>query len=232
MTEISISYRRTARVALLGLIRVLLILSLATVSLPAFSGRSGNGNHGRGNNVPPVISGTPPTSVTAGSSYMFQPDATDADGDRLRFSIANMPAWANFSGKTGELSGTPGSADVGTYSNIVISVSDRTTSTSLAAFSIQVEAPAAQVGSVTVYWDPPLARVDGTALLPGEIGGYHIDYGDSVGNYTNTINLADGTATSVTLTDIPTGSYSLVITAYDLDGRESGYSNVSSFSLP
>ena len=37
----------------------------------------------------PVISGTPGTTVKVGNWYGFQPKATDADGNRLYFSIAN-----------------------------------------------------------------------------------------------------------------------------------------------
>ncbi len=87
-------------------------------------------------NAAPVISGSPATSVAAGQPYNFQPSATDADGDVLTFSIQNRPAWATFSPTTGRLSGTPTSSQAGTYSNIVISVSDGKVSRSLSAFSI------------------------------------------------------------------------------------------------
>jgi hypothetical protein len=37
--------------------------------------------------------------------------------------------------------------------------------------------------------------------------------------------VADGSATTTTITDIPVTRYYLVMTTYDLDGRESGYSS-------
>ena len=43
-------------------------------------------------NVPPVISGTAPTSVIAGSTCTFVPTASDANGDPLRFNIVNRPS--------------------------------------------------------------------------------------------------------------------------------------------
>src|SRR6202023_1907333 len=51
----------------------------------------------------------------------------------------------------------------GTYSNIVISVSDGTASASLTAFSIAVN----QIsnGSATVNWTPPTSNSDGSTLL-------------------------------------------------------------------
>lgn len=89
-------------------------------------------------NTLPVISGSPATSVTEGNSYSFIPTAFDADADSLTFSITNRPAWASFNTSTGRLSGTPGSANVGTHSNIRIQVTDGTDTVSLPSFSITV----------------------------------------------------------------------------------------------
>ena len=47
-------------------------------------------------NRPPVISGSPATSVTVGQAYSFTPTASDPDGQALSFSIANRPSWATF----------------------------------------------------------------------------------------------------------------------------------------
>jgi hypothetical protein len=92
-------------------------------------------------NSPPKITGTPSTSVQAGTAYSFQPAITDPDGNTLTFSIANKPSWATFSTTTGHLMGTPAMANIGAYSNITISVSDGTASVSLPSFSIQVTTP-------------------------------------------------------------------------------------------
>ena len=100
----------------------------ASASLPAFSITVVN--------TPPVISGTPPTSITKGQAYSFTPTASDANGDTLTFSVTGLPAWATFNGTTGRISGTAGTA--GTFSNIVITVSDGQASASLPAFAIVV----------------------------------------------------------------------------------------------
>ena len=103
---------------------------------------------------PPTITGTPTSSVTAGQSYSFTPTASGPSGDTLTFSIANKPSWASFNASTGQLSGTPSSSSVGSYSNIGISVSDGSQSASLAAFSIAVRAQTAAAGSpVVLYTD-------------------------------------------------------------------------------
>ena len=91
-------------------------------------------------NRPPVISGSPATSIVEGQSYSFIPTASDPDGDPLTFSVSNRPPWAAFNTATGRLSGTPGAGAVGDYPNIQIRVSDGLLQASLAAFSIDVQA--------------------------------------------------------------------------------------------
>src|SRR5881394_3670505 len=126
----------------------------ATVALPAFSivVTAPPINHA------PVISGTPMTSVAVGQPYAFVPTASDADGDTLTFTIANRPTWATFSATTGQLQGTPTAA--GTFSNIVIGVSDGKASASLPAFAIVVLQPNRPP---TISGGPPTTGSVGTA---------------------------------------------------------------------
>ncbi len=77
-------------------------------------------------------------------------------------------------------------------------------------------------------WTAPVKRSNGTPLSLADIDGFRIHYGKSAGSYTNHINVADGTAQKVTLTDIPVGTYYLVMTTYDVAGRESGNSSMVS----
>ncbi|WEM43738.1 Ig-like domain-containing protein [Photobacterium sp. DA100] len=89
-------------------------------------------------NDAPTISGTPATSVQQDASYSFTPVASDIDNDALTFGIDNLPVWASFNTASGVLSGTPSNDDVGTTSNIVITVSDGTETVSLVAFNLEV----------------------------------------------------------------------------------------------
>jgi len=82
-----------------------------------------------------------------------------------------------------------------------------------------------QTGSITLQWTAPVARADGTPLSLADIDGYRIHYGESSGNYTHHFTLTDGTAQNVTLTGLPVGTCYLVMTTYDVDGRESVYSS-------
>ncbi|WP_372767012.1 ImpA family metalloprotease, partial [Pseudoalteromonas sp.] len=74
-------------------------------------------------NTPPVISGTP-ADAEENKPYSFIPAASDADGDTLRFSVKNLPSWANFNTINGEVSGTPTANDIGIFENIEVTVSD------------------------------------------------------------------------------------------------------------
>lgn len=89
-------------------------------------------------NKAPTITGTPATTVTAGSAYTFKPTGADGDNDTLSYSIQNKPTWASFSIANGQLSGTPSTANVGTSMNIVISVSDGKASAALGSFNLTV----------------------------------------------------------------------------------------------
>ena len=130
--------------------------SVATAALPAFAIQV------RGpDNRPPTISGAPTSSVQATQAYSFRPSASDADGDPLTYAIANRPAWASFSTSTGQLSGTPTTANVGAYANIVISVSDGRASTALPAFTLTVTAAANR--TPTISGSPPRAVDVGVA---------------------------------------------------------------------
>jgi hypothetical protein len=119
--------------------------------------------------APPTISGKPITSVVAGRTYFFEPTAKSPTGKALSFSIANKPAWASFSIATGKLDGTPTSPQIGTYSNIQISVSDGTSKAALGAFAINVMAykaptisgvPTQAVAAGGVYSFTPKATVE------------------------------------------------------------------------
>jgi hypothetical protein len=108
-----------------------------TASLPAFSILvQAPADHA------PLIGGTPPASVIAGTAYSFKPTASDPDGNMLTFSVSNLPSWATFSAASGQISGTPGTANAGSFANIVITVSDGILTSALPAFTITVSAPA------------------------------------------------------------------------------------------
>src|SRR6185437_10177273 len=102
--------------------------------------------------------GTPPTTGTVAQAYSFKPTATGPSGQTLRFTIYDKPSWGSFNTTTGQLSGTP--TVPGSYSNIVIGVSDGTASSSLPPFTVNV-GTALPTASVTVSWTPPTTNTNG-----------------------------------------------------------------------
>jgi hypothetical protein len=105
------------------------------------------------------IGGAPVTSVPAAKYYNFQPWALDSQHKTLRFTIVNKPAWAGFDARYGRLYGSPIPANVGTYRNIAIYVTDGQYSASLPSFSITVT-PLADPGP-TIGGSPSTAAVVG-----------------------------------------------------------------------
>lgn len=171
-------------------------------------------------NQAPTISGTPATSAREGQAYEFAPIAADADGDALVFSIANRPPWASFNTSTGVLSGTPGGGSAGDYSGIRIRVTDGAALIALPGFAIAVQQ--ASMGSVTLTWQPPTVRTDGSPLT--NLAGYRIHYGTSSGSYPNVVVIHNGGVTSAVVGNLPPATYHFVISAFDAMGLESGYS--------
>lgn len=98
-----------------------------------------------------TITGTPTTTLTAGTAYSFKPAIQNPSTATFTWSIAGQPTWASFSKSTGALTGTPTSA--GTTSNIRISASDGKSVGTLAAFSITVNA--APNNAPTISGNPP-----------------------------------------------------------------------------
>jgi putative Ig domain-containing protein len=172
----------------------------------------------------PTISGSPATSVIAGNAYSFTPSTTNPRGAKLTFSINNAPSWASFDNATGELSGTATAADVGTYSNITISVSDGTTGASLASFPIAVTDSAS--GSVTLDWSVPTANADGTPLT--NLAGYWIYYGTSASAMTKTVKIANPGIVTYVLSNLSPGTWYFSLTTYTTANVQSDRSAVAS----
>lgn len=178
-------------------------------------------------NNAPVISGTAESSVIAGNEYRFAPNASDADNDDLSFSVSNLPSWADFDSTTGVFSGLPSSEDVGVYNSIVITVTDGTATASLSPLSITVVEPEPTVGDIALGWVPPSTRTDGTTLDLSEIAGYKIYMGTTANNLEQIVDLADCTIQEYVVENLDVGDYYFAVTTYDVDGNESGFSNVA-----
>jgi hypothetical protein len=77
-------------------------------------------------------------------------------------------------------------------------------------------------GSLSVSWSAPTENVDGTPL--DDLNGYRVYYGDFSGSYVGSQEVADSLATTTNLT-LAAGQYYVAMTAIDIDGNESDFSN-------
>jgi hypothetical protein len=189
----------------------------------------------RTRNKPPVISGSPTTQTLAGLAYVFAPSASDVDGDRLTFAIANMPAWASFSTSTGLLSGTPTTAQVGRTAGIQISVSDGRATVALPAFDLEVvntttSPPTPVANNATVSWVAPTTNADGTPL--SDLAGYKLYYGQNAGALDRVVNVIGASTTSQVVQNLGSGQWFFAVAALNSSGLESALSALASRSYP
>ena len=179
----------------------------------------------------PVLSGKPPTSVTSGTPYAFQPGARDLYSQPLSFSVKNKPAWASFSIATGRLSGTPTKAQAGTYGNVVISATNGQLASALPAFSITVtgSGTSPSTGSARLYWVEPTKNTNGTPV--SNLGGVRIYYGTSASNLGHMVQVPSPT-TAYTIGNLAAGVWYFAAVAYTTTGIQGARSAVASKTVP
>jgi hypothetical protein len=195
----------------------------AGATTPPPSG-SNPGSNPSGNSAP-TITGSPAAQAAIGADYSATPTARDADGDTLAFSINNKPAWATFSTATGALTGRPMAA--GSFANIVISVSDGKSSSSLPAFTITVAASGTPVPGgrgVALSWDVPTQAVDGSQIE--NLSGYRIHYGRNQDAMTQSVEIPSAGIVNTVIDNLPAGTYYFAVRAVTADGNQSDLSNV------
>lgn len=212
----------------------------ASVCLVACSGGGGSGAAGpspststsppAGSSAPansaPVITLQPTAEVLVGRELKLRPSASDADGQSLSFSIANKPSWLSFSAQTGEISGIPAEADVGTYAGIRITVSD---GQAAASVTCSITVLAATSARATVSWAAPTQRTDGTPLT--NLAGFRIYYGAAADDLSQIIEIRDPGARSWVVEDLTQGAWYFAATAFDQAGAESSKSNTVSKTI-
>jgi len=105
-------------------------------------------------------------------------------------------------------------------------VSEQTVPTESVSDPVAEEtAPVTSTGSMSISWTAPVTRADGSPMSLADIDGYRIYYGDSAGSYPDSIDVIDGTAVTASVDNIPSGTYHVVMSTYDVDGRESAFSS-------
>jgi hypothetical protein len=72
----------------------------------------------------PTITSTAVTSVTAGLPYRYDVQADDSDDDPLTYALSGAPSWLSID-DNGRITGSPGVAQIGTYTGITVTVTDQ-----------------------------------------------------------------------------------------------------------
>lgn len=169
-------------------------------------------------NHAPMISGQPPTAIKVNQTYDFQPNASDPDGDTLRFEIQGRPSWATFNPNSGRLYGTPPVGATGAVAGIEIRVTDGLAKTSLGPFSITVvEDPGDGVAELS--WTAPTQNTDGTPLQ--DLAGYRVYYGRLPDALSERVQISHPGARSATITKLAAGTWYFAVSSYTTIGIES-----------
>lgn len=166
------------------------------------------------------IEGIPPSTAVVGQLYVYVPQVSD-NSTTTNFKVQNLPGWAKFNASTGELSGTPSTGEIGTYSNIIITMIDAGIATPLPAFSITVAATG-NSDNVTLSWQAPTQNADGTPLM--NLQGYEIHYGTASKSYSETVKIANPGVTDYVVQNLAPGKYYFALTAYNSAGVQSSLS--------
>jgi hypothetical protein len=123
--------------------------------------------------------------------------------------------------------GGGGSGASGSGSGTVSSSGTSTAASNSTSTSTTSGKPSAKAtGSLSLSWVAPVARADGTPLSLADIDGFHIYYGNKPGSYPYRVKVNDGTAQRATLKNLASGTYYIVMTTYDVHGRESSHSGM------
>ena len=89
--------------------------------------------------------------------------------------------------------------------------------------SVMIHRESGENGSVTLFWDAPTARVDGSPL--NNLAGYKIYYGRMSGTYDYEIEIGTPGVSTYVVEDLVAGDWFFALAAYDSEGMESDRSN-------
>ncbi len=78
---------------------------------------------------------------------------------------------------------------------------------------------------IILSWVAPSARENNAPITLSDIAAYKIYFSASQGQYSSSVMINNGNATSYTFTDFSAGDYYFVLTTIDSNGRESKYSS-------
>lgn len=183
------------------------------------------------NQLPTANAGTNQV-ISEGEVVALAGIANDPDGSILAF------LWEQTGGPTVSLSAQANSGnasftaiDVNTSTELTFKLTVTDNDNAQHSDSITVTIlPVIENGSVTVSWNSPNERENGSALAPEQLDSFHIKYTNTSTNITLT-KIVDGTETSAQIENMPAGAYIFQVATKDTDGLMSDYSSDVSITL-
>lgn len=163
-------------------------------------------------------------SIASGASTQFTATGTYTDGSSQNLT-ANA-TWNSSALSVAQVSNATGSKGLATGvgpGTVTISATSGTVSG-----STSMTVTAATSGTIGLAWDAVTAYADGSPLT--DLAGYKVYYGTAPGSYSSSIDV--GKVTTYTISNLPSGVYYVVVTVRNLSGKESGFSNEVSKSIP
>jgi len=88
-------------------------------------------------------------------------------------------------------------------------------------------APAPVAVSVNLSWNAPSTRLDNTAVVPADIGGYHVYFGTDQSSLQLLTDITDGAVMTYDTQTLSSGTYYFAVAAYDSNGAEGRLSNIA-----
>lgn len=204
----------------------LLTITVLTLACSACLDESAKNSLATGGEIPIAI--TSPAAAEVETS-----DATiDLAGTAKSSSPIDSVRWENDRGGQGTASGTESwtAANVPLVlgqNTITVTVTDETGASN--SDSLMVTRESTGTSAVTISWQPPTERTNGTLLT--NLAGYRIYYGRMSETYDFEVQIANPGVLSYVVDDLTPGEWFFAAAAYDGSGNQSDYSEEASATI-
>ncbi len=172
------------------------------------------------NNSPPSFQGSVNYLIKVNEVIDTQLNASDPDGDTLTYTTFNFPTWLTLDSNTGKITGTPTDHDIGTYSDIRISISDGNNTVTAGPYTIRVTD---ELFSIEINWMEVTQDVNGNDI--DNIAGYKIYIKDTLTNYDQEAMVEGSSKTSHDINRLAPGTYNVTVSSLLASGLESEQSD-------
>jgi len=173
------------------------------------------------------------TSPVPGGTMETPDDTVVLEGTADSSSELVSVSWTSDRGAQGEATGDAswqtGEIELALGENkITITAQDSNGAT--ASRTLVIKRESEFPGSVTLTWEAPTTREDGTPLT--DLAGYHILYGRMSVTYDYEIKIDNPGVLTYVVENLASGTWYFVASAYDSSGLESNFSNELSHVVP